>query len=194
MEAAIKRYDLDSVRWLHDNGCPVSRDAVKRLMQNQNIDMLRLLVEECGAHFDASEIKCSDLMEFESFGAYNVALINGKGCIEVVEYLRHRGCEWGSIMTQAVRENNLELMKWLHENRCPGLEWDQTLERCNGTPDMYLWMLSVLGPKEREELWIQATKYDEAENGPRSVKEWEDRLRGEGNEIPERRRGDPRLW
>jgi hypothetical protein len=59
---------------------------------------------------------------------------------------------------------------------------------------MYLWMLSVLDPKEREELWIQATKYDEAENGPQSVKEWEDRLRGEGNEIPERRRGDPRLW
>ena len=191
MEAAIKRYDLDSVRWLHDNGCPVSRDAVKRLMQNQNIDMLRLLVEECGAHFDASEIKCSDLMEFKS-APYT--LIWDKGCIEVVEYLRHRGCEWGSIMTQAVRENNLELMKWLHENGCPGLEWDQTLERCNGTPDMYLWMLSVLGPKEREELWIQATKYDEAENGPQSVKEWEDRLRGEGNEIPERRRGDPRLW
>ena len=194
MEAAIKRNDPDSVRWLHDNGCPVSRDAVKRLMQNQNIDMLRLLVEECGAHFDASEIKCSDLMEFESYGAYNITLINGKGCIEVVEYLRHRGCEWGSIMTQAVRENNLELMKWLHENGCPGLEWDQTLEQCNGTPDMYLWMLSVLGPKEREELWIQATKYDEAENGPQSVKEWEDRLRGEWNEIPERRRGDPRLW
>jgi hypothetical protein len=55
-------------------------------------------------------------------------------------------------------------------------------------------MLSVLGPKEREELWIQATKYDEAENGPQTVKEWEKRLREEGNEIPERRRGDPRLW
>ena len=85
----------------------------------------------------------------------------------------------GCVMYHAASEDNLVVVRWLHENGCPGLESDEVLYAASqyGSAELQLWMLSVLGPREREELWVKTCSADEAENGPQSVAEWEDHLR-----------------
>lgn len=124
----------------------------------------------------------------------------GQEIVEMIEYLRDRGCEWGDVMYHAVTisgesasEDSLVVMRWLHENGCPGLESDNVLYAASeyGTAELHLWMLSVLGPEEREELWVRTCSADEAENGPQSVAEWEDHLRREEEERVVRRYSVP---
>ena len=126
----------------------------------------------------------------------------GQEIVEMIEYLRDRGCEWGDVMYHAVRvsesgesasEDSLVVMRWLHENGCPGLESNNVLFAASeyGTAELHLWMLSVLGPEEREELWVRTCSADEAENGPQSVAEWEDHLRREEEERVVRRYSVP---
>ena len=145
--------------------------------------MLLFLVEECGAFFDSNEIECSDATQHSIQRTQGPD--GGKSTVEMIEYLRHRGCEWGDVMNDAASQDNLELMRWLHENGCPGLESDEVLYEASvcGTAQLHLWMLSVLGPQEREELWVKTCSNDEAENGPQSVAEWEDHLRREEEEL-----------
>ena len=117
----------------------------------------------------------------------------GQEVVKMIEYLRGRGCEWGGVMTRAASEDNLVLVRWLHENGCPGLESDEVLYAASlyGSAELHLWMLSVLGPKESEELWVKTCSADEAENGPQSVAEWEDHLRREEEERVVRRPSIP---
>ena len=222
MEAAIVRNDLASARWLHENGCPISDAAVYLALRHTRCadGMLQFLVEECGALFDSNEITCRDAIrdrrpihrqtQWVTRGVVDLHLDTnlvmksrlGQEIVEMIEYLRDRGCEWGDVMYHAVRvsesgesasEDSLVVMRWLHENGCPGLESDNVLSAASqyGTAELHLWMLSVLGPKEREELWVRTCSADEAENGPQSVAEWEDHLRREEEERVVRRYSVP---
>ena len=191
-EAAIARNDLASARWLRENGCQgfTFDSAVYLALRHTRYpdDMLLFLVEECGAWFDSNEIKCSDATQHSIQRTQDPD--GRKSTVEMIEYLRRRGCEWGRVMIDAASQDNLELMRWLHENGCPGLEsddyfYDEVLYEASlcGTAQLHLWMLSVMGPQEREELWVKTCSNDEAENGPQSVAEWEEHLRREEEEL-----------
>ena len=167
--------------------------------------MLQFLVEECGAPFDSFEITCRDAIQdpveqlentprevLETFENWTWEFWTswfGQEIVKMIEYLRGRGCEWGDVMYHAASEDNLVVVRWLHENGCPGLESDEVLYAASqyGSAELQLWMLSVLGPREREELWVKTCSADEAENGPQSVAEWEDHLRREKDERVVRR-------
>ncbi len=207
MEAAIERNDLESARWLYENGCPIPDEAVYLALRHTRYadGMLQFLVEECGAPFDSVEITCRDAIQdpveqlentprevLETFENWTWEFWTswfGQEIVKMIEYLRGRGCEWGDVMYHAASEDNLVVVRWLHENGCPGLKSDEVLYAASqyGSAELQLWMLSVLGPREREELWVKTCSADEAENGPQSVAEWEDHLRREKDERVVRR-------
>lgn len=97
----IKCNRLDILKYIHENGCSLSRKACNRAAKNGHLEILKYL-HKIGCNW--STMTCC-------YAAKN-------GHLEILKYLLENGCSWNSawICFGAVENNHLEIIKYFCEN------------------------------------------------------------------------------
>jgi len=128
------------VKWLHDTGCPLTKDACKYAAYGGQLEVLKWL-RELGCERDEDEIL--------GFAAQ-------QGQLETVKWAREKGCTWTeNVCTVAAEGGQLEVLKWLRELGCP---WDSnTLKAAigQGKFDVFLWAFENRCPLDPYLKWKQ---------------------------------------
>ena len=108
MSSAARVDDIDMVRFLIANNCPMDSDALERAIGNDNIDIARVLIaNNCPMDSDVLERAI------------------GNGNIEMVQMLHDAHCPSSTDMCYiAAFQDNLEILKFLHEHNYP---WDTSV-------------------------------------------------------------------
>eukprot|EP00953_Heterococcus_sp_UTEX-ZZ885_P020733 11602-Heterococcus_DN1.PRE.2 len=111
---AIKRDDLEMVRWPHENGCEWSeRCALKYAAQSGNIELMHWVQQRVDQHFTAQDMR--------------TAVQQGR--TDVCEYLHSQQCPISpSALETAAGNGDVILLQWLHQHGNMSLL--NTLEVC----------------------------------------------------------------
>ena len=94
--------NLDTMKWLKENGCEFRPYTFSSAASNGNLDNMKWLKEN-GCEFDRKTFKS--------------AASNGN--LDNMKWLKENGCEFDFLtFNRAARNGNLDNMKWLKENGC----------------------------------------------------------------------------
>ncbi|KXZ48815.1 hypothetical protein GPECTOR_25g400 [Gonium pectorale] len=106
-KAAEYRYDLEVLTWLRQRGCPLNgrRVALSAARRGHQLAALAWAAEGLGASLQSAELM-------------DAAAASGR--VEVMAWLRERGCPWGKGMfAGAARAGCKAALEWLEERGCP---------------------------------------------------------------------------
>jgi hypothetical protein len=104
---SAKNGDLETLRYLHETGCPWDARTCSWALVNGNLEVLKYLHEN-GCPWD------------------NWTYCNAvdMGYMDCLKYLHENGCPWNEgVSCRAAEVGNLEMLKYLHENGCPWNAW-----------------------------------------------------------------------
>lgn len=105
---ASRNGDLEMIKWYREQVCCTYWDeyATDQAASNGHLEVLKYL-DKCELHSNWNDYSMI-------WGAA------GGGHLEVVKWLRARGCPWTSIATYgAAEQGHLEVLEWALENGCP---------------------------------------------------------------------------
>jgi hypothetical protein len=95
--------DLDSMKYLDKQGCPINSDIVKHSIKGGNIEVVKWLRKQ-GHEFNKR--------------VFGTAV--KRGDLDICIYLKEQRCPWGKrTFAKAARYGHLKVMKWLKEQGCP---------------------------------------------------------------------------
>ncbi|KXZ48840.1 hypothetical protein GPECTOR_25g425 [Gonium pectorale] len=111
--------DLEVLRWLRQRGCQLNGTEVARsAVRRGQLAVLAWAAEELGA-----SVQSADLMDAAA----------ASGSVEVMAWLRERGCPWGlDTFAEAADSGCVAAMEWLAERGCPFQDgWAYKKAACN---------------------------------------------------------------
>jgi len=116
--AAISYLDKDDpkrhliIRWLLHENCAYDRDVIQRILQDNDLPVLQLMIDENRQNHDV-------------FDALHFFCATSKCSIEILRLLRRARCPWSArIFVRAVMRGDMEILHWFRAERCP---WDSTV-------------------------------------------------------------------
>ncbi|KXZ48773.1 hypothetical protein GPECTOR_25g357 [Gonium pectorale] len=106
VDAAECRCDLEALRWLWQCGCPLDAGRVALwAAAHGRLPVLEWAAEQLGASMQSADLMC---------------LASSSGSVEMMAWLRERGCPWGpGAFAAAAGAGSEAVLEWLVERGCP---------------------------------------------------------------------------
>jgi hypothetical protein len=122
-------YPLDTVKFLHKNGCRLTSDLCTCAAESCEIDVLKYLhtngcpwdESTCSGAAWGGDIECLKYAHLNKckWNSETCHLAAGHGHLDCLMYAHKHGCPIGNSAERASRENHLECLKYAHENGSP---------------------------------------------------------------------------
>ena len=161
IEGACKGGKLDVVKYCLENGCPMpppSNSAFAVAAYNGCTDILEYLYDK---GFD-------NLFKWDNLVTSCAAM---SGHLEVIKWLRERGCPWNSRTLEVAAVNgDWDILRWAHANGCPWEEDVCASAAEGGNLDMLKWLRSQDPPCP----WDETTCNKAAQEGQLHIMKWAD--------------------
>lgn len=98
---------LDTLKWAIANQCAVDETVMAQAATHGHLDVLKYLRVEQSCPWDATT------MEHAAYGGAH---------LEVLEWLRESGCEWGKSFSDAAAGGHVAILEYLLDKGCPWTE------------------------------------------------------------------------